>query len=49
MKKRWKEELTEEEIRWWIRRYAAGDSGLSVSALLMAICLNGMTARETSV
>lgn len=48
-KKRWGEELTEEEIRWWIQRYVAGEiPDYQVSALLMAICLNGMSARETS-
>ena len=48
-KKRWGEELTEEEIRWWIRRYVAGEiPDYQVSALLMAICLNGMNARETA-
>lgn len=48
-KKRWGEELTEAEIRWWIESYVAGEiPDYQVSALLMAICLKGMTVRETS-
>lgn len=48
-KKRWKQALTGEEIRWWIKHYVAGEiPDYQVSALLMAIVLNGMTADETS-
>lgn len=48
-KKRWKEELTEKEIYWWIQHYTAGEiPDYQVSALLMAVVLNGMTVQETS-
>lgn len=48
-KKRQKEELTTEEIRWWIEQYTAGEiPDYQVSALLMAIVLNGMSVRETA-
>ena len=48
-KKRWKEELTEKEIYWWIQHYIAGEiPDYQVSALLMAVVLNGMTVQETS-
>ena len=45
-KKRWKEELTEKEIYWWIQHYIAGQiPDHQVSALLMAVVLNGMTVK----
>lgn len=48
-KKRWKKELSTEEIQWWIKSYVAGEiPDYQVSALLMAIVLNGMNVRETS-
>lgn len=48
-KKRWKEELTTDEIRWWIKQYTAGQvPDYQVSAMLMAIVLNGMSVRETA-
>lgn len=48
-KKRQKEALTTEEIQWWIQKYTAGEiPDYQVSALLMAIVLNGMTVRETA-
>lgn len=47
-KKRWGGELSKEEIQWWIRKYVDGDvPDYQVSALLMAIVLNGMTVEET--
>ena len=48
IKKRERGELTTDEISWFIREYTAGDiPDYQASALLMAICLNGMTKRET--
>lgn len=41
--------LSTEEIRYWIQAYTAGDiPDYQVSALLMAIVLNGMDLRETT-
>lgn len=41
--------LSTEEIRYWIQAYTAGDiPDYQVSALLMAIVLNGMDRRETT-
>lgn len=48
-KKKRKEELTDEEIGFWIEGYVNGNiPDYQVSALLMAIVLNGMTDREIS-
>lgn len=48
VKKRLHQELTTQEINEWITRYTAGEiPDYQVSALLMAIVLNGMTDRET--
>lgn len=48
-KKRDGEELTAEEIEWFIIRYAHGDiPDYQMSALAMAIYLQGMTATETA-
>ncbi len=47
-KKRDKQELTAEEINWFIQAYTAGDiADYQASALLMAIYINGMNRRET--
>ena len=47
-KKREGRPLSTEEIRYWIQAYTAGDiPDYQVSALLMAIVLNGMDRRET--
>lgn len=47
-KKKHGEELTKEEIEFWIEGYTKGDiPDYQVSALLMAIRLKGMTKRET--
>lgn len=48
-KKKRKEELTDEEIEFWISGYVDGIiPDYQVSALLMAIVLNGMSDREIS-
>ena len=48
-KKKRKEELTDEEIAFWISGYVGGSiPDYQVSALLMAIVLNSMTDREIS-
>lgn len=48
IKKRDKQELTKEEIDFFIQGYTAGDIlDYQASALAMAILLNGMTSRET--
>ena len=47
-KKREKEELTREEIAYAFNSYLEGSiKDYQMSALLMAICINGMTDRET--
>ena len=49
VKKREGKELTTEEINFWIRSYVDGGvPDYQVSALLMAIVLNGMNGRETA-
>lgn len=48
-KKRKGEILTKEEIKYFVRGYAKGEiPDYQASALLMAICINGMTMEETS-
>ena len=48
-KKKRKEVLTDEEIEFWIKGYVDGSiPDYQVSALLMAIVLNGMTDEEIS-
>ena len=49
IKKRDKAELTQEEIDFFVRGFAAGEiPDYQVSAWAMAVVLNGMTARETA-
>ena len=48
IKKRENQELSEEEIRFFVEGFTAGDiPDYQVSAWAMAVMLNGMTARET--
>ncbi len=48
-KKRHGGELTDEEIRFFVNGYTAGDiPDYQASALMMAICFQGMTDRETA-
>ncbi|MDE6035544.1 MAG: thymidine phosphorylase [Ruminococcus sp.] len=43
-----KKELSENEIRWIVGNYTAGNlPDYQMSAWLMAVCLNGLTERET--
>ena len=42
-------ELSDEQIRYAVREYTDGNiPDYQMSALLMAVCLNGMNAAETS-
>ena len=42
-------ELSEEEIRWFISGYVSGEiPDYQASAFAMAVCIRGMTARETA-
>ncbi|MBE5791368.1 MAG: thymidine phosphorylase [Clostridiales bacterium] len=47
-KKRFGKELTQEEIRFFVKGVTTGEiAEYQASAMLMAICINGMTANET--
>lgn len=49
IKKRDKQELTEQEIEFFVRGFTSGDiPDYQASAWAMAVLLNGMTARETT-
>ncbi len=49
LKKRNNEELTDEEIKFFVRESLNGNiKDYQVTALLMAVCFNGMTDRETA-
>lgn len=49
LKKRNAEELTDEEIKFFVRESLEGSiKDYQITALLMAICFNGMTERETA-
>ena len=48
LKKRQGKPLTKDEIQWMIREYTDGRiPDYQMSALLMAICFQGMSKRET--
>lgn len=48
-KKRHAQELTKEEIRWFIDHYVSGEiPDYQASALAMAVCLTGMNEQETT-
>ena len=48
-KKRNGEELTDEEIRFFVAESVEGKiKDYQITALLMAVCFNGMTERETA-
>lgn len=51
IKKRMKQELSEEEIKFFVKGYANDNTipDYQASALTMAILLNGMNAKETSI
>lgn len=49
LKKRNKEELTDEEIKFFVRESLHGNiKDYQITALLMAVCFNGMSERETA-
>lgn len=49
-KKRLKQELTREEIEFFVNGFVKGDiKDYQISSLLMAICLNGMSDEETFI
>ncbi len=49
LKKRYGEELTDEEIEFFVSAASKGEiEDYQITALLMAICFNGMTERETA-
>ena len=49
LKKRYGDELTDEEIKFFVRAASNGEiEDYQITALLMAICFNGMTERETA-
>ena len=49
LKKRNKEELTDEEIKFFVKESLDGNiKDYQITALLMAVCFNGMTERETA-
>lgn len=49
LKKRYGDELTDEEIKFFVRAASNGEiEDYQITALLMAVCFNGMTERETA-
>ena len=48
-KKREKQELTKQEIEYFVKEYVEGEiADYQAAALVMAIFLNGMTKQETT-